>query len=149
MTLNINQLTASTAVTSADQFAIWSASDQDTRRATGSQVVTWLQSALTFTAAKPVQQFAVPLTGTTVTVATGDTWLIVTPAGTLAALTITLPTDRTDGEIVRVSCSQILTSLTVGGAGTTVNGAPTTLAAVNGFFEMAYSGTLNAWYRVG
>jgi hypothetical protein len=47
-----------------------------------------------------------------------------------------------------VTSSQILTALTVGGAGTTVNGAPTTLAA-NGFFEMAYSATLNAWYRVG
>lgn len=147
MTVQINDLTAASSLSAGTLLPVWN--DSDTQRATMTLLQAYMQANLTFTAAKPVQQFAVPTTGQTVTVATGDTWLIVTPAGTLAALTITLPTDRTDGEIVRVSCSQIITSLTVGGAGTTVNGAPTTLAAANGFFEMAYTSTLNAWYRVG
>lgn len=146
MSVAINELTAATSISTATLYPAWN--DSDTQRVSGALLLAWLQANLTFTSAKPVQQFAAPTTGQTVTVATGDTWLLITPAGTLAALTVTLPTDRTDGEIVRVTSSQILTSLTVGGAGTTVNGAPATLAA-NGFFEMAYSETLNAWYRVG
>lgn len=145
MTTAINNLTAATAISEATQYPAWN--DSDTQRVSGTVLLAWLQASLTFTSAKPVQQFAAPTTGQTVTVTTGDTWLLITPAGTLAMLTITLPTDRTDGEIVRVTSSQILTALTVGGAGTTVNGAPTAMTA-NGFFEMAYSATLDAWYRV-
>ena len=145
MTIKINDLTAATEVSTSTQYPAWN--DSDTQRVSGTLLLAWLQANLTFTAAKPVQQFAAPTTGQTVTVTTGDTWLLITPAGTLATLTVTLPTDRTDGQIVRVISSQILTALTVGGAGTTVNGAPTTMSA-NGFFEMAYSATLNAWYRV-
>jgi hypothetical protein len=145
MTTPINLLTAATSVSTATQFPAWN--DSDTQRVSSTLLLAWLQANLTFTSAKPVQQFAAPTTGQTVTVTTGDAWLLITPAGTLATLTITLPSDRTDGEIVRVTSSQILTALTVGGAGTTVNGAPTAMTA-NGFFEMAYSATLNAWYRV-
>lgn len=148
MTVTINDLTSATSLSTGDQFPIASGTDRDTRKASLSLLLSWLQSNLTFTAAKPVQQFAVPLTGTTVTVTTGDSWLVITPAGTLAALTVALPTDRTDGETVLVNSTQILTSLTVSGAGTTVVGGPATLAA-NGFFEMRYTATLNAWYRTG
>lgn len=146
MTASINDLIRATGVSSATLYPVWN--DSDTQAVTGALLLAWLQANLTFTAAKPAQQFSAPTTGATVVVETGDTWLLVTPAGTLAALTITLPTDRTDGEIVRVISTQILTALTVGGAGTSVAGAPTTLAA-NGFFEMAYSATLNSWFRVG
>ncbi len=146
MTVSINDLTSATALTGGDQVPMSSAASRDTLKMSLSLLQSWLQSNLTFPAGKPVQQFAVPTTGQTVTVATGDTWLVVTPAATLAALTITLPTDRTDGETVLVNCTQTLTALAVGGAGTTVNGAPTTLAA-NGFFEMRYTAVLNAWYR--
>jgi hypothetical protein len=148
MTVTINDLTSATALSTGDHFPISSGTDRDTRKSSLSLLLSWLQDNLTFTAAKPVQQFAVPLTGTTVTVTTGDSWLVITPAGTLAALTVALPTDRTDGETVLVNSTQILTSLTVSGAGTTVVGGPTTLAA-NGFFEMRYTATLNAWYRTG
>lgn len=148
MTVFIDDLTSATDLAAADQVPFAPSGDRTTKKFSLTLLLAWMQANLTFTAAKPVQQFAAPLTGATVVVATGDTWLLITPAGTLAALTVTLPADRTEGEIVRVTSSQILTSLTVGGAGTTVNGAPTTLAA-NGFFEMAYSATLNAWYRVG
>jgi hypothetical protein len=149
MTVAINDLTSATALSTADQVPISSGADRDTRKMSLSLLLSWLQSNLTFTAAKPVQQFAVPTTGQTVTVAAGDSWLVLTPAGTLAALTVNLPTSRTDGQTVLVNSTQILTSLTVSGAGTTVNGAPTTLAAVNGFFEMRYTATLNAWFRTG
>lgn len=145
MTTPINQLTAATSISAATLYPAWN--DSDTQRVTGAMLLAWAQANLTFPADKPVQQFAAPTTGQTVTITTGDTWLLLTPAGTLATLTVTLPTDRTDGEIVRVTSSQILTALTVDGAGTTVNGAPTAMAA-EGFFTMAYSETLNAWYRI-
>ena len=47
-----------------------------------------------------------------------------------------------------VSCTQAVTTLTVSGNGSTVNGAPTTLAA-NGFFRLRYDGVFKAFYRVG
>ena len=37
---------------------------------------------------------------------------------------------------------------TVAGNGSTVNGAPTTLAA-NSFFRLRFDGVFKAWYRVG
>jgi hypothetical protein len=146
MTVSINDLTSATALSTADQVPISSGSDRDTRKMSLSLLLSWLQSNLVFTAAKPVQQFAAPTTGQTVTVATGDTWLILTPAGTLAALTVNMPTNRTDGQSVRVTSSQTLTALTVSGNGTTIAGAPTTLTA-NGFFTMTYTATLNTWLR--
>ena len=146
MTVTINDLTSATALSTGDQFPIASGTDRDTRKASLSLLLAWMQANLTFTAAKPVQQFAAPTTGQTVTVATGDSWLILSPAGTLATLTINLPTDRTDGEGVMINTTQTLTSLTISGAGTTVAGAPTTLAA-NAFLRMTYTATLNTWLR--
>lgn len=149
MTQQINQLTATTSVQTADQFAVWSSADQDTRRAPGSQILTWLQSALTFTGLNISQQYAAPsTTGFTVTITAADTWLILTPTGGFAAGTIVLPAVRLNEQIVRVNCTQAVTTLTVTGAGTTVTGAPATLAA-NAFFTMQYDATTNAWYRVG
>jgi hypothetical protein len=144
----IAALSAVTSLSAGDAMPVASVAGGDDQRASLTQLLAFMQANLSFIAAKPAQQFAAPTTGQTVTVATGDTWLVVTPAGTIAALTITLPSDRTDGETVIVNTSQTITALTVGGAGTTVNAAPTTLAA-NGFFEMRYTSVLNAWYRTG
>ena len=143
MTVAINNLIRATELATGTLFPVWN--DSDTQAAPLSLLLAWMQDNLTFTAAKPVQQFAAPATGETVVVATGDTWLLLTPAGTLATLTVTLPT-ATDGQIVRVTSSQILTALTVSGG--TVNGAPTSMTA-NGYFTMAYSATLNVWQRIG
>ena len=78
-------------------------------------------------------------------------WLILTPTGTLATGTITLPAvaNAVDRQEVLVNCTQIVTSLTVGGNGATaVTGAPTTLAA-NAYFRMRYDAATLTWYRVG
>jgi hypothetical protein len=84
-----------------------------------------------------------------VTVAAGDTWLLLTPTGTFAAGAIVLPSAPTDKQEVSVNCTQIVSSLTVSAGGTTVTGAPTTLAAANAFFTMRFDAATNAWYRVG
>lgn len=81
--------------------------------------------------ARPAVQAASPTTGQTVvmTDTPADGMLYLTPAGTLATLTVTLPTDANSaiGQVVRIATSQILTALTINGA-TTILGNVTTLA---------------------
>lgn len=68
-------------------------------------------------------QYATPLTGTTVAMAVGATRLLINPAGTLAALTVDLPTSPLDGQVAEIMTSQQLTALTIASTdGSTVNG---------------------------
>jgi hypothetical protein len=77
-------------------------------------------------------------------------FLLLTPAAGYAAGTLTLPAQALciDGQELLVACTQAVTTLTVAGNGSTVNGAPTTLAA-NSFFRLRFDGVFKAWYRVG
>lgn len=97
-----------------------------------------------------VIQNATPLTGATVVMADNDNdgTLVVTPAGTIAALTVTLPTEAASriGQIERIVTSHIITSLTVNGA-TTIGGNVTTLAA-NAFVTFQKVAA-NTWRRIG
>jgi len=97
-------------------------------------------------------QAATPVTGATVVMtdnATGGL-LYLTPAGTLATLTINLPSNAKSriGQIERVFTTQAITALTLGqvGGGATIVNAPTTLAA-NGaaLFQKVAA---NTWLRV-
>ena len=96
-----------------------------------------------------INQYAAPLTGTTVQVQNGSTWLILTPAGTLAALTLQMPVQSTvtDGQEVLVNTTQTITALTLAGNGAAIVGAPTTLAA-NGSFRLRYEPVLKTWYKI-
>jgi hypothetical protein len=145
---NIGSLSAVAAVSPGDSFAIWSGDNQDTRRVPESVMRDFIASASATSQAPLATQYAAPsATAFSVTVNAGDTWLVLTPTAGFAAGTITLPTSRTAGQRVQVSCTQAVTTLTVAGAGTTVTGAPATLAA-NAFFTMTYDAVLNAWFRV-
>ena len=68
-----------------------------------------------------------PLTGTTVTMPATQQFLYVTPAGTIAALTVRLPPNPQNGQGVAISFLQIVTTLTIqtsaGGAVATTAGA--------------------------
>jgi len=83
-------------------------------------------------------------------VAGGDVWLRVTPTAGFAAGTITLPAlaSSVDRQEVLVTCNQAVTTFTVNGNGSTVEGAPTTLAA-NAFFRLRYEAVFHVWVRVG
>lgn len=101
------------------------------------------------------KQYASPnATGFSVTISPisqgASTWLLLTPLAGYAAGTIVLPTSSTmsDGQTIRVTTTQAVTTLTVNGNGATVNGAPTTLAA-NAFFDLSYDKVNNSYYRVG
>ena len=91
-------------------------------------------------------QYTVPTTGTTVAMVPGASALVLNPAGTLAALTVTLPAAPIDGQRVTITSGAIITALTINGG--TVNGIITALAA-NGFARFIFSSTAGAWFRTG
>lgn len=93
-----------------------------------------------------VQRY-VPLTGATLTVARAkDAVLLIDPAGTLATLTVALPTTYLEnGDTVTIATSQIITALTLTG---TIVGTLTTLA-LGGFAKFQYSLPAAKWFRVG
>jgi hypothetical protein len=80
----IGDLTTTTALALADAFPLESASDRDARKASLSALRDFLQANLTFSASDLVQQYAAPsATGFSVSIAVGNTWLILTPVAGL------------------------------------------------------------------
>jgi hypothetical protein len=143
---NINQLSSMDTLSGGDLLAVWAQNNGDTRKSSLTLLTSYLQGVLVQPGSLTTQYAAPSATGFAVTVATGDTWLILTPTGTLAVGAIILPSAPTDKAEVIVTCTQIVTALTVSAGGTTVTGAPTTLAANQGF-TMRFDAATNAWYR--
>lgn len=78
-----------------------------------------------------------------------DVWLLLKPTAGFATGTITLPANTVcvDQQLISVSCTQQVTTLTVAGNGATVNGAPTALAADSSFM-LRYNAVSNAWHAI-
>lgn len=90
-----------------------------------------------------------PLTGATLTAITGQDAFVVTPAGTLATLTVVMPPGAVDTQVFEVATTQTLSSLTVNGAagqsmGGTAGG-PFMLTA-NGKRAWRFRASDNTWY---
>ncbi len=136
----------------SDLSFIWDTSNSDWRLATFSDIFDLFKESYTNVVLEAGSQYASPTTGTTVTVTVNDedTHLILTPAATLSTLTIELPSAENlrDKQVFNSTCTQVVTTLTVDGNGTTVNGAPTAFAA-NGYFTLKYDLTLGVWNRIG
>lgn len=79
---------------------------------------------------------------------TYDVWLLLTPTAGFAAGTITLPPAATcvERQIISVSCTQQVSTLTVSGNGATVKGAPSALAA-DSTFRLRFDLSSSTWYR--
>lgn len=94
-------------------------------------------------------QRVTPLTGATVTVLPLVERLVVTPAGTIATLTVVLPAaaDAVDGEQIEVQSSQTVTALTVTSSGASAVAAPSTIGAAQGF-TLRYDAVATRWWRV-
>jgi len=93
--------------------------------------------------------YNVPVTGFSIALGNAVTSLILNPAGTLSTGTITLPASPIDGQLVRISSTQIVTTLTltvVGGQ--TLKNAITTLAAGTGGATYQYVASIATWFRV-
>jgi len=92
----------------------------------------------------------VPLTGFSITMLSSvgsiGSVLTLNPAGTLSTGTILLPKQPTDGQLVEVSTTATVTSLTVSGNGSTIKNAPTTLLAGSGF-GYYYNQANACWFR--
>lgn len=103
----------------------------------------------------PIVTPSSPTTGQTVSAGTTkvDETLYITPAGTLLALTISLPASANSrvGQIVRGFISQIITTLivNVSGSGTVVGSTPVT-SSVNSFFAYQCVSTSGngTWARI-
>jgi hypothetical protein len=148
----INELSALDAVVAADQVPVYSSANGDARRVSLTTLKAFCTEDIAASDDK-VTQYASPSASpftVTITDANNSVWLKLTPTGTLAAGTITLPAvaNCVDRQELLVSCSQIVTTLTVAGNGATVTGAPTTLAA-NSFFRLRFDDVANEWIRVG
>jgi hypothetical protein len=155
--ISINNLSVASTVAGADAFVIYKNSQGDSRRTSVTDVQAYMQANLTFTDSTAQEsfttQYSTPLTGATVAIVptTSNAHLIITPAGTISTLTLTLPlaSGVSDKQEVLVNSTQIVTTLTVSSNGASaVLGEPSTLAA-NGFFRLKYDSLMATWYRVG
>ena len=86
-----------------------------------------------------------PLTGTTITLSFLQRTILISPAGTIAALTIKLPTVTNNGAIVIIGFTQVVTALTV----QDVNGAAvqSTAGAIGVAVEYRFVNPTVGWIR--
>jgi len=137
----------------SDLCMIWDTENSQWVVSSLTQVFTLFQESFSQGIVEPDSQYAAPAaTGFTVAVTdnNNDTHLILAPASTLAAGTITLPAvgSLRDKQLFICSCSQQVTALTIDGNGASaVNGGPTGLGA-DDFFTLKYDLTLNTWNRI-
>lgn len=93
--------------------------------------------------------YAQPATGDTVTVNALKRYVVLDPAGTLATLTIALPPNSVDGQLLGISSTQVITALTLTpntSQGLAAN-LPTSIAAGGGF-NLIYRLADDIWYPV-
>jgi hypothetical protein len=147
----INQLSGISQVSGGDLLPVYVSNNGDARKVSINQLLQYFQQ--TFAAPTVATNLYTPGTGFNITVPTPTNeqqWMVIQPAGTLAAGTVTLPlnTGVPDGTQVLVTTTQIITSFTLALNGAAAAfGAPTTLAA-NAFFTMRFYQATNSWYRV-
>lgn len=140
---------------SSDQFTIKSSQNGDCRNSSINTLQEYMQSNLQFSSTFGVftTLYSSPSSSgfsVDITPSVGNVHLILTPTATFADGTIVLPEKSTvlDKQEVLVNCTQIVTTLTISGNGSTVTGSPVTLSA-NDFFRLKYDSPNSVWYRVG
>ncbi len=148
--MSIERLSLIDTVTASTNFAV-NVNGQDYRVLAGT-VSDFVKTAVSAGDGKIIQYAAPASTGFTVPItdSSASAWLVLTPSGTLAAGTITLPAvaNCVESQEVLVSSSQIVTALTINTNGANIIGAPTTIV-VGGFFRLRFEPVLKTWYRVG
>lgn len=91
-------------------------------------------------------QVSTPSTGFTIDIPNNTIGIILNPSGTLASGIIQTPAIPIDGQVLEISSTQTVTSLSfVANAGQTVLNAPTTILANKGF-SYRYSISDTTWY---
>ncbi|KAI9190645.1 uncharacterized protein BJ171DRAFT_589719 [Polychytrium aggregatum] len=89
-----------------------------------------------------------PVSGSTVQLTNARA--LVTPSGTLAALTIALPQYPVDGQIQNVTITQSITALSITGGSLAAGSAPTAIDTTNGAvtLHLIFSAQLNKWVKI-
>jgi hypothetical protein len=147
----INQLPLLLNVSPGDQFAVYTPNNGDARRLPVSSLLTYFQS--NFASPTISVNLYVPGTGFNITVPTPvseQQWMLLQPAGTLAAGTITFPlnTSVPDGTEILITSTQTITAFSIGINGAAaIFGAVNTLAAGNAIRYRYYQPT-NSWYAI-
>jgi len=148
----INQLTAVDTVSGTDQIPIYSSASGDARKAALSVLLAYMRTNISAADNKVTQYSAPSATGFSVAItdSSASIWLVLTPTAGFAAGTIVLPAvaNCIDKQEILVNSTQSITTLTITANGSTVTGAPTTMAA-NAFFTLRFEATTKTWYRVG
>lgn len=149
--MSIELLTQIDEVTGSTYFAV-NINGQD-YRVGATAVLGYMQANITFPDSGFETQYAAPSSSgfsVQITDNSADTHLILTPTGGFAVGTVVLPalSSAVDKQEVLVNCTQAVTAFAVNGNGSTVTGAPVTLAA-NAFFRMKFDAVTSTWYRVG
>ena len=153
----INQLSATDTLTGGDLLPVYVSDNGDARKASITLLKTYMQNNLTFPSTSTgisqfVPQYASPAaSGFTITMtsASANAWLIITPLGAYAAGTITFPAlaNCTDNQEIILVTTQAITALTINGNGATVIGAPGTLSQFGGA-RFKFNALSSAWYRL-
>ena len=147
----INQLPVLNTISSGDQLPVYSPNNGDARRTSIGSLLTYFQQ--TFASPTLSTNLYVPASGFNITVPTpvsNDQWMLLQPAGTLAAGTITLPlnTGVPDGTTVLITTTQEITSLTLALNGASaIFGGVTSLSAGTATAIRFYQAT-NSWYQI-
>jgi hypothetical protein len=147
----INQLAGLSQVSGGDLLPVYASNNGDARKVSITQLLQYFQQ--TFAAPTMATNIFTPGTGFNVAVPTPisqQQWMLIQPAGTLAAGTVTLPlnTQTPDGTEVLVTTTQQITAFTIAANGAAhLYGAPTTLAA-QGNFRVRFVRATNSWYRI-
>lgn len=154
--MKIANLTEQTTMALSDSIPIGSTAN-GTRRVTLTTLAAAVLDTQTSTNDLEINRSS-PLTGASVAVvpvtAGNSTWLILSPAGTIATLTVVLPGDgstggsvASDGQEAVLTSTQTVTALTLSSQGKTFSGAPTTLGPTVPV-RLRYDAVTNAWYKI-
>jgi len=147
----INQLPLLTVASPGDQIPVYSPNNGDARRLPLNALLQFFQQ--NFASPTLATNIFTPGTGFNVAVPTpvnAQQWMLIQPAETLAAGTVTLPlnTQTPDGTEVLITTTQQITAFTLAANGAAaLYGDPTTLAA-EAFFRVRFVQSTNSWYRI-
>lgn len=150
----INQFPTREVIDGSELLVCFDVSNSDTRKFSVSALYTYIANRFSINMSGYVTQYSTPATNgfsVSITEASRDTHLILTPIATFTSGTIVLPLASTlnDGQRLLVNCTQAITTLTISNNGAaSVIGAPTTISA-NDFFTLKYDKVTSTWFRVG
>jgi len=147
----INQLPVLNVVSPGDQLPVYSPNNGDARRTSIGSLLTFFQQS--FASPTLAVNLYTPGTGFNITVPTPvsqQQWMLIQPAGALAAGTITLPlnTGVPDGTEVLITTTQTITAFTIA-----LNGAAAIYGSINTLpqgtaVRFRFYQSTNSWYNI-